>query len=540
MKRFAASVGMLMLVAAALAAAVWDGSAVAGVQGDFPADGLYGACNSFPRDTSVTVTNLENGKTITVTITDGVDNPSVFIALSPKAADALSMRSGSATRIRAVALTASQGEVNLPPRLAGESTDPDYNPKVYVEREKAAEAAAPAPAAVPVVVPPVVAPPVVVPPVVAPPVVAPAVVAPAVVAPAVVAPAAVVPAAVVPAAVATTQAGPSVAANSLPVPETSAAVQGPPKAAALALNLPSPNPPSISPSGTSTAKVESVAQAPEIIGGSVPRPKSSESPAPALADPALPAASPPLAQTEPEIVPDQLPEAVLSRIIAPTKVEPVPVLAEAAPPSSPPAASAANAGPEAIALDRPSYAPSIEGAASPVPELAAPVVPTPSESMTAEKPAAAKPEEAIVALEPAQPRPPQAAAPEAPTAPPAAATTTGRRARRASGRRPRRRPIPRHRRRAAAVAPPSIPLINGLEKGSFYIQIGVFATNESLRSAIAGFKSTYPLAVEPLTTSSGVSAFRLYVGPLGKDESGVVLIGIRYLGYRDAYIRQGS
>lgn len=517
MKRFAASVGMLVLVAAALAAAVWDGSAVAGVQGDFPADGLYGACNSFPRDTSVTVTNLENGKTVTVTITDGVDNPSVFIALSPKAADALSMRSGSATRIRAVALTASQGEVNLPPRLAGESADPDYNPKVYVEREKAAEAAAPSAAAVPaVVVPPVVAPPVIVPP-------------------------AVAPAAVAPATEATTQAGPSVAANSLPVPETSAAVQGPPKAAALALSLPSPNPPSIPPSGTSTAKVESVAHAPEILGGSVPRPKTSESPAPApaLVDPALPSASPPLAQAEPEIVPDQLPEAVLSRIIAPTKVEPMPVWAEAAPSALPPAASAANSGPEAIALDRPSYAPSIEGAALPVPELAAPVVPTPSESMTAEKPAATKPGEAIVALEPAQPRPPQAAAPAAPPAAPAAptpatepvapvaSTTT------APAAKPAVTP-------EAAVAPPSIPLINGLEKGSFYVQIGVFATNESLRSAIAGFKSTYPLAVEPLTTSSGLSAFRLYVGPLGKDESGVVLIGIRYLGYRDAYIRQGS
>ncbi len=511
MKRFAASVGMLVLVAAALAAAVWDGSAVAGVEGDFPADGLYGACNSFPRDTSVTVTNLENGKTVTVTITDGVDNPSVFIALSPKAADALSMRSGSATRIRAVALTASQGEVNLPPRLAGESTDPDYNPKVYVEREKAAEAAAPSAAAVPAVV----APPVVAPPVVAPPVVA--------------------PAAVAPATEATTQAGPSVAANTLPVPETSAAVQGPPKAAALALSLPSPNPPSIPPSGTSTAKEEYVAQTPEIIGGSVPRPKTSESPAPALADPALPAASPPLAQAEPEIVPDQLPEAVLSRIIAPTKVEPVPVLAEAAPPALPPSASAASSGPEAIALDRPSYAPSIEGAASPVPELAAPVVPTPSESMTAEKPATtAKPGEAIVALEPAEPRPPQAAAPEATTAAPEATPSA------APAVAPEATPNPAVSPAGAAVAPPSIPLINGLEKGSFYVQIGVFATNESLHSAIAGFKATYPLAVEPLTTSAGVPAFRLYVGPLGKDESGVVLIGIRYLGYRDAYIRQGS
>ena len=66
MKRFVASTGLLVLVALGLAAAVWDGSAIAGVAGDFPGDGLYGACNSFPRDTSVTVTNLENGKTVSV------------------------------------------------------------------------------------------------------------------------------------------------------------------------------------------------------------------------------------------------------------------------------------------------------------------------------------------------------------------------------------------------------------------------------------------------------------------------------------------
>lgn len=142
MKRITASAGMLVLIAFALAAAVWDGSAVAGVSEDFPGDGLYAACNSFPRDTSVTVTNLENGKTVTVTVTNGVENPGVFIALSPKAAAALDMRAGSAARIRAVALTASQAEATLPPARAGETSDPDYNPRVYVEREKAAVAAA--------------------------------------------------------------------------------------------------------------------------------------------------------------------------------------------------------------------------------------------------------------------------------------------------------------------------------------------------------------------------------------------------------------
>jgi rare lipoprotein A (peptidoglycan hydrolase) len=123
---------MLFMTALGLAAAVWDGSAVAGGAGDFPDEGLYGACNSFPRDTSVTVTNLENGKTVTVIITQNVDNPGVFIALSPKAAAALGMKAGSASRIRATALVASQADTSLPPTRAGETADPDYKDRKSV------------------------------------------------------------------------------------------------------------------------------------------------------------------------------------------------------------------------------------------------------------------------------------------------------------------------------------------------------------------------------------------------------------------------
>jgi hypothetical protein len=83
-------------------------------------------------------------------------------------------------------------------------------------------------------------------------------------------------------------------------------------------------------------------------------------------------------------------------------------------------------------------------------------------------------------------------------------------------------------------------MLKGLTKGSFYVQIGVYGTNGALQSAIGGFRSTYPLAVESLTTKTGNAAYRLFVGPLTRDESGVVLIKIRSLGYRDAYVRQGS
>jgi len=717
MKRFAASAGMLVLVAFGLVAAVWDGSAVAVVLGDFPGDDLYGACNSFPRDTSVTVTNLENGKTVTITITNGVDNPSVFIALSPKAAAALDMRAGSAARVRAVAQTASEAEMSLPPARAGKTADPDYNPQVYVEREKeAAKAAAAeafpaavaaAPSASPVQAPAAENP-------------------PAAASPETIAPekAEVIgrptgPSTQTPAAPpslgepGTVSAPPSAAGESSKIPadlppltEASPAIPGSPKPAPIGMSLPAPDLPSIPTAASPTPRNGYQAQAPEMLGGAPPRPRKPAVPRLAVSEPTLPTArvnSPEqasidaLAHPAPEVAPDQLPDAILSRVIAPSKVEPIPALAEARPPT----AVAAEPGLEAIALERPSYAASVEaaelaeaapvspseeysaerpaksgseaaaaeleeavapgspealGAARPSPlevgsaafsldeaslpgypeaigrqrpsaaggppisvsldeatppgtpeaiayrrsvgsgealtELSEPDLPTASESLAVikpqgneegtaaalgepdavsptqdptgpvaiadaqpspgqspsaalgepavpvpqdslGKPSAVQPSEAMVTLEPAEPRPPQA--PQAPQAASAATQPPSKPAQPAAvatvkGRAPA----------GAAEPPASIPRIKGLAKGSFYVQIGVYGTNESLQTAINGFKPTYPLAVERVTTKSGGVAYRLFAGPLGRDESGVVLIMIRSLGFRDAYIRQGS
>jgi len=776
MKRFVASTGLLVLVALGLAAAVWDGSAIAGVAGDFPGDGLYGACNSFPRDTSVTVTNLENGKTVSVIITNTVDNPGVFIALSPKAAAEIGMRAGSAARIRAVALTASQAETSLPPTRAGETADPDYNPKVYVEREKAAikAAAAAAPSAVAAIAQPAAAANAVpktdsqpaaiamVPETLAPqsaevfaredqPSKQPSAALPSLSEPRPsgtpiaaataptpkLAPQAIAPKTLLPPPAKVAQAipaqtpkavSPKLPADALPMPEESPAFPGSPRPSPLGMNLPSPDLPSIPAPSSPNPHGGYLAQAPEILGGVLPQPRKPAAPRLAISDPPLPAAaqapvqaqgkkietasvnalahptasvSPPsaLALAEPKIAPDQLPEAILSRIIAPSKLAPVPVLADAAVPE----AASSKAGLEAIALERPSYAAAVaaaalaeatpfspseaysayhpgkaggegaiaelpeaelpgspeaiadrkaageggalselqvpdvprpsEGLAAPRPlgsqgnsvaaldepgtvepsqsgagpiaigadrpspgssavtalgdpevpapseslvagrpnavepgqaiaelaepsaaaqaapgpasvdavaagrpalavspsaELESPVVPSP-ESIAAEGPAAPPPGELSVTLEPAEPRPPAAAngtvpAPETPKGaqPAAVATVKG--------------PTPS----GSAQPPASIPIIKGLSKGSFYVQIGVYGTNDSLQSAIAGFKSNYPLAVERLTTKTGAAAYRLFVGPLGRDESGVVLIKIRSLGFKDAYVRQGS
>jgi hypothetical protein len=801
MKRFSAIAGMLVLAALGICAAVWDGSAVAGVAGDFPGDGLYGACNSFPRDTTVTVTNLENGKTVTVTVTRGVENPGVFIALSPKAAAALGMQAGASARIRAEALTASQAETSLPPTRAGETADPDYNPKVFVERDRAAAKAAavasaaktaetappaavappPAAAATPAATAPAIA-------------TAPATAPAAATAPAVAAapsapkpeasaeilsktaepqklapsplptltepspnpPAAAAAAAQpAPALAAATPATPSstpapaqpaqsaqppapkLRPDNIPLPATAYTFPGSPKQGPLAMSMPTPDLPSIPPAvATSpTAHGGDISLAPEIVGGTELHPRKALQPRIVFTEPTLPqaavaqakapaqpkpsdkasvdalsrpaAASLPGAKTalaEPSVGqlfgPDQLPDAVMSRVVAPVNVSPSPRLAEAPAPSG---SESANSLVEAIGLDKPSYAAEVEasladanppspteasslarparsasqggvaelaeaelpgspealamreaavpglaqaelqspelptpseslakaqpkrvqvgeslaaldepesatpydtgtaataiadalpGPAQPaqpslgepevlqpsdtlvagrptavapgqalaelaeptsVPplaavatgpeaavaerpalaplapsaELAAPTVPSPTESIADVKPSPPAPGETKVTLEPAAPRPPQAAAaapavPSAPTAPAAVAVVKG--------------PTPA----GAIQAPGSIPMLKGLAKGSFYVQIGVYGTNDSLQSAIAGIKKTYPLAVESLVTKSGSKAFRLYVGPLSRDESGVVLIRLRSLGFKDAYVRQGS
>jgi hypothetical protein len=760
MKRTSAITGMLFLAAIGLAAAVWDGSAVAGGAGDFPDEGFYGACNSFPRDTSVTVTNLENGKTVTVIITRNVDNPGVFIALSPKAAAELGMHAGSASRIRAVALIASQADASLPPTRAGETADPDYNPKVYVEREKAAvAAAAAAPAAVAAEPSSAATPSKTIAPVAlasarpalppstasaastaseraevlakvgepqkqsSPPLLsltepkpvatakAATTTAPAVVAKPSTPPA--TPAATSPALVAKT-ASPKLPADALPLPEASATFPGSPRPLPYGMSLPSPDVPSIPSTSAPTAHGGYLAQAPEVLGDTKPHPRKAAQPRLVIADPGLPSAASTAAQPKaiakaqekasvnalarparastmpaklalaepvPEFAPDELPEAIVSRVIAPTKVVPTPVLAEV---RAPAAIGATKTGPEAIALEKPSYAAAVEAAALadamplspseayssehpgkaggegsimselqvpdvprpseglaaerphgpatgaatadlaepgistpastgkgptaiadarkgpseppyadlidpgvPTPEgltagnpsavapgqavaelaepnpnktvavqpagpetataiaaekparndaaglaeLGSPIVPSPTESISPEHPAIAKGGERTVTLEPAAPRPPVSAS--AATAPATVTPKSGQPATVATI----KGPSPA----GAAQAPASIPMLKGLAKGSFYVQIGVYGTNDALQSSIAGFKSTsYPLAVEKLSTKSGSAAYRLFVGPLSRDESGVVLIRIRSLGFKDAYVRQGS
>lgn len=121
----------LLLAQAAFGASTWEGSAVVTSTTDFPGEGLFGACNSFPLNSTVEVENLETGRKISVLITKNVDNPAIFMALSPKAALELGMKAGSSARIRVLAPSgAASTPAPTSASAAAESLDPDYNPRL--------------------------------------------------------------------------------------------------------------------------------------------------------------------------------------------------------------------------------------------------------------------------------------------------------------------------------------------------------------------------------------------------------------------------
>jgi cell division septation protein DedD len=90
---------IIFSMALLLSATVWEGVAEADSAGNLP--GNYNvATNSFPRNTVVDITNLENGRMVRVKVVSGLEPGGLLAMLSRTAAESIDLHGNSSARIR--------------------------------------------------------------------------------------------------------------------------------------------------------------------------------------------------------------------------------------------------------------------------------------------------------------------------------------------------------------------------------------------------------------------------------------------------------
>ena len=111
-------------------ATVWEGAAAVASGGELPETGLYIATNSFPANTVVDLTNLENGRTIRAIASSTLDSPGLLALLSKDAANAIGLQSRTLGRI---SMSLPADPVAFPRFNEGTaaSGDPDFNPAAF-------------------------------------------------------------------------------------------------------------------------------------------------------------------------------------------------------------------------------------------------------------------------------------------------------------------------------------------------------------------------------------------------------------------------
>ncbi|TVQ41258.1 MAG: SPOR domain-containing protein [Spirochaetaceae bacterium] len=439
----------------------WEGSAVIGRHGAFPAEGYYGGSNSFARNTVVQITNLETGHNVEVIIAARVSEPGVFITVSDEAGERLGMLRNVPARVRVMPV---ETRVLAPPTVVREqpfSPDPDLNPLAELadpDRPHLLPLPADEPAAAPAPPPP------------APP-------APRGLSAGVTRTAASVPGA---------RAADGEDVGSVDVPRRPPAQ--PPAIEPLFAEQPFFAP---QPAVTETNRMEEAVAA---VRGRVP-PK--ELHPPPRDDEVFTFLDVPreLAVTRP--VDHPLAEASLPG-------ERVPHIADR------PAAESLGK----IEQPRPPLIVELPPAEPP------PVVEEPQPPVVI-----AENDDVILRLEPADPRPPETVAEPVPDPEEEPA--------------PLAEPAPAPRVTVDQWALESLPLQAELERSSYYLQVGAYVSPRSARNAIDRIESRYPFTVTAAEDNDR-TLYRVFIGPLSQDETGVVLYQLRARGYRDAFVRRGG
>ncbi|MDC7235015.1 MAG: hypothetical protein PQJ58_17405, partial [Spirochaetales bacterium] len=78
-------------------------------------------------------------------------------------------------------------------------------------------------------------------------------------------------------------------------------------------------------------------------------------------------------------------------------------------------------------------------------------------------------------------------------------------------------------------------IVSQLEKGSSYIQLGAYSTSESIYSEIEAIEARYPMIVWT-ESRGGAPIYKLLIGPLTEDETGVLTYRFRDSGYADLFL----
>ena len=87
------------------------------------------------------------------------------------------------------------------------------------------------------------------------------------------------------------------------------------------------------------------------------------------------------------------------------------------------------------------------------------------------------------------------------------------------------------------TAPAEVMMVSKLVQQKHYLQLGAFKEKNSAIKAAGSLAETYPVTILTDDAASGVS-YKLLLGPLSADESGVMLYTFRAGGYSDAFIRR--
>lgn len=474
-------VGLLVLTSAE-AQQTFEGFVTVGQFGRFPT-GLYGATNLVPPNSLVLVQNLETGQTERVIITEGVDQPGVFLVLAPAAAELLGVSASGTVRARVSEIATSDIRRSDDRIERSLSQDPDINPAaggtslldtlpspvgVDEPAEEPAEVAErePDPEPEPEATPVVEAEP---------------------------QPELETEPTEEPAVAETTPELPLPAKDR--VPRSSAAGDDPSIARVdtpedtLVPALPEVSPP---PQRVAAAEEPSLAGLGPLAPAATPfdpllveaQPVDEERPDATLAGPTPEVVDPEVSLAEAEPVGDERPEVAISGP-QPGKAETYSELAEAQPvdeerPEEPFAAS------------------DPEGAVEPPPE------------------------DAVLALEPADFRSPESE-PE-PTVP-----------------EPESEPEPVVAEREPAPLPerPALPIVEELEDEQFYLQIGAYGDPATAEVTVNALAATYPMSVIPIDRGAQ-TIYRVLVGPVNRDETGTLLLFLRARGYADAFLRSGN